>query len=250
MNVGVYKGASAMIALESWQDAIAQNLSAVAVPGYRRTETSFSAVAQDVLKLKKGDSVSQTLQGYMPKEERTLSFAPGSYTYTGLETNFAIGGEGFFRVRRPDGSLGYTRDGNFRIDQNYNLATNDGGLVEGDGGPITFRQEGGRVYINSEGLIIQGDQQLGRLAVYKFQNPADLVRVGNGFLGPKSPDNAATVVENAPIMHMTVEGSNVRLMEEAIQMISLGRAYEASKKVLDINDDATGKAIQYLAGQA
>jgi flagellar basal body rod protein FlgG len=51
-------------------------------------------------------------------------------------------------------------------------------------------------------------------------------------------------------MHMTVEGSNVLMMEEMVNMIALGRAYDSAKKVLDVSDDNAGKAIQYLGGQS
>ena len=249
MNVGMYKGAAGMVAFEGWQETIAQNLASAGVPGDRKAQSTFAGVVADVTKIKHGDSVSQTENGVIPAGKRSLNLTPGSYTYTGVETNFAVGGEGFFRIRLPDGTNGYTRNGNFRVASDYTLVTQDGNAVEGDGGPITFRQEGGKVFINSEGLIIQGDQQLGKLAVFKFEKPEDLHRIGNGILGPIG-QNAALPVENAPIMHMTVEGSNVMLMEEMVSMISLGRAYDSAKKVMDVSDDSAGKAIQYLGAQS
>ena len=66
MNVGMYKGAAALTAYESWQETIAQNLASAAVPGYRRNESSFSGVLADVAKIKKGDQVTQSMPGVMP----------------------------------------------------------------------------------------------------------------------------------------------------------------------------------------
>lgn len=249
MNVGTYKGAAAVAAYERWQETIAQNLAAASVTGYRRSEVSFSGLVADVLKLKNGDKVGQTLQGQMPDAKRTLNMTPGAYTYTGVETNFAVNGEGFFRVRKPDGTIGYTRNGNFRLNSEYLLAAQDGGVVEGENGPITFRQEGGKIFINAEGLITQGSQQIGKMAVFKFEKEGELHRIGDGLMAPAA-DNPATPVERPALLHMSIEASNVRPMEEMVNLISLGRAYESAKKVMDVSDSAAGQAIQYLGGQA
>ncbi len=248
MNVGMYKGAAALTAYESWQETIAQNLASASVPGYRRNESSFTGVLADVAKIKKGDQVTQSMPGVMPSAHRSLNMTPGIAEYTGVETNFAIEGDGFFRVRRQDGSFGYTRNGNFRLDSSYNLVTQSGNLVEGENGPITFRQEGGAIYINADGLLIQGKQQVSKLALFRFNDPEKMHRVGEGMLQP-GEGNAPIVVERPSINHMSLEGSNVRPMEEMIHMITLGRAYDAAKKVLDISDDSAGKAIQYLGNQ-
>ena len=61
MNVGSYKGASALAAYEKWQETISQNLASVAINGYRRSETSFAGVVGDVMKLKSGDSALPVL---------------------------------------------------------------------------------------------------------------------------------------------------------------------------------------------
>lgn len=249
MNVGMYKGAAALTAYESWQETIAQNLASAAVPGYRRNQSSFSGVMADVAKIKKDDSVSQSMPGVMPSAHRSLNMTPGTAEFTGVDTNFAVEGDGFFRIRRPDGSFGYTRDGNFRLDSAYNLVTQAGALVEGENGPITFRQEGGTIYINADGLLIQGKQQISKLALFRFNDPEKLHRVTDGMLQP-GEGNPAIVVERPTINHMSLEGSNVRPMEEMIHMITLNRAYEAAKKILDVSDDTAGKSIQYLGNQS
>jgi flagellar basal body rod protein FlgG len=249
MNVGMYKGAAGMVAFEAWQETIAQNLASAGVTGYRKSQSTFSAVAADVMKVKNGQSVSQTEQGVIPVAKRNMNTTPGAFTHTGVDTNFAITGEGFFRIRMPDGTNAYTRNGNFRLADDYTMVTQEGHPVEGDGGPITFRQQGGRVFVNSEGRIIQDDQQVGRLIVFKFERPDDIHRIGNGVLGPIG-DNPATPIPNAQILHATVEGSNVLMMEEMVNMISLNRAYDSAKKVLDVSDDNAGKSIQYLGGQS
>ena len=249
MNVGMYKGAAALTAYERWQDTIAQNLANVAVTGYRKNETSFSGVMADTTQLKKGDKVTQVSKGVMPLSARSFNMSPGSTTYTGVDTNFAAEGDGFFRIRKPDGTVAYTKNGNFRLNSEYNLVTQEGNLVEGDNGPITFRQEGGIISINTEGLLSQGKQQIGKLGLFRFNDSVKLHRIEGGYLVP-AKDNPALAVERPAFQHKVLEASNVKPTEEMVNMISLGRAYDSAKKILDVADDAAGKAIQYLGGQA
>ena len=244
----MYKGAAALTAYERWQDTIAQNLANVAVSGYRKNETSFSGVMADVTQVKNGDKVTQSSKGVMPLPARSFNMSPGSTTYTGVDTNFAADGDGFFRIRKPDGTVAYTKNGNFRLSSDYNLVTQEGNLVEGDNGPITFRQEGGVISINSEGLLSQGQQQIGKLALFRFNDNFKLHRIEGGFLRPAA-DNPALPVERPVFVHKAIEASNVKPTEEMVNMISLSRAYDTAKKVLDVSDDAAGKALQYLGGQ-
>jgi flagellar basal body rod protein FlgG len=72
-----------------------------------------------------------------------------------------------------------------------------------------------------------------------------LQRVGESLLRPP-PGVAPVVVENASLIHMNLEESNVKPMKEAIDLLMVGRAYEASRKVLDTSDENAGKAVQYL----
>lgn len=247
MNVAIYKGASALNAMDRWQESIAQNLAYSAVPGYRRDQMTFSGVLGNVSKLKDNDKVTKTLKGVIPESHRAIDVTPAGNSYTGVETNFAIDGNGFFRVRKPDGTFGYTRSGDFHMNQDRILVDMNGYTVEGDNGPIQFRQEGGTIFINSEGTIVQGDQQLSKMAVYNFKQPENMRRMGDGLLSP-APGDAAVPLERPAIMHMCLEASNVKPMNEMISMVTVGRAYEAAKKVIDVADDANAKAIQYLGG--
>ncbi|MEI6714132.1 MAG: flagellar hook-basal body protein [Verrucomicrobiota bacterium] len=246
MNVGIYKGAAAMAAYEHWQEAISQNLASSSVTGYRRNETSFSGVAGDLMKLKDGNSrVSKEMKGVLPDTHNGLSNMPGAIVATGVETNFAIEGEGFFRIRKPDGTIGYTRNGNFRLNEGRELVTQQGFTVDGENGSIKFRQEGGKILLNAEGRLVQGDQQLSKLPIYRFEKPTQMKRIGDGLLVPDAEDRAREP-EKPVIVQMVLEGSNVAPLQEMVSLISVGRAYEMAKKVVEVHDDTLGKAIQTL----
>ena len=245
MNVQAYKGASALAAYDQWQQSIAQNLAYCAALGYRRDQVSFSGLMAETSKLKSGDQVVKNLKGVMPESKSNLDATSAPVHYTGVETDFAIDGDGFFRVRKPDGTQAYTRAGDFMVNSDRVLVNAQGYTVDGENGPIQFQQQGGAIYINQIGMIVQGSQPIARIGVFRFADPSKLQRIGDALLTPPA-GVAPTPVENATLLHMHVEESNVKPMKEAIDLLMVGRAYEASKKVIDTSDENAGKAIQYL----
>jgi flagellar basal body rod protein FlgG len=245
MNVQAYKGASALAAYDQWQQTVAQNLAYSAVVGYRRDQVSFSGLMAETTKLKSGDRVIKNLKGVMPESKSNLDATSAPVHYTGVETDFAIDGPGFFRVRKSDGTEVYTRAGNFFVNADRVLVTPQGHIVDGENGPIQFQQQGGKIFINQIGMIVQGSQPIARIGVFRFNDPSQLQRVGESLLRPP-PGVAPVVVENASLIHMNLEESNVKPMKEAIDLLMVGRAYEASRKVLDTSDENAGKAVQYL----
>lgn len=245
MNVSAYKGASALAAYDQWQQSVAQNLAYCAVVGYRRDQISFSGLMAETSKLKSGDQVTQKLQGVMPESKSNLDATSAPVHYTGVETDFAIDGPGFFRVRKPDGTEAYTRAGDFLVNADRVLVNPQGYVVDGENGPIQFQQQGGKIFINQIGMIVQGSQPIARIGVFRFADPSSLRRIGDSLLSPPA-GVAPTPVENASLIHMNLEESNVRPMKEAIDLLMVGRAYEASKKVIDTSDENAGKAVQYL----
>jgi len=106
----------------------------------------FRGVVGDLMKIKDGDNkVQRQMKGVMPDTSVTLGSAQGAMTHTGIETNFAIEGDGFFRIRKPDGTVGYTRNGNFRLNEARELVTQQGFPVDGENGALKFRR-GRRCY--------------------------------------------------------------------------------------------------------
>ena len=126
------------------------------------------------------------------------------------------------------------------------IVTKQGFPVMGDGGPITLRPGGGRVAVNAEGTIVQGDTQVGKIAVYDFADPAKLRRIGDGLLAPPDASVRSTSVEKPNVLGGSLEGSNVSALQEMVTLITVSRAYEANQRLVIANDETTGKAIQSL----
>jgi flagellar basal-body rod protein FlgG len=249
MNVAAYKGASALAAYEQWQQSISQNLAYAGVVGYRRDQATFSGLLAEVANLHDGQKVTQSVKGVMPQYSVRLDVTPSPVHHTGVQTDFSVDGAGFFRVTKPDGTKGYSRSGDFRLNQDRVLVTQKGYVVDGENGPVQFQQQGGEIFINSTGMIVQGTQQIGRIGVFRFDDPSKLRRMGDSLLEPSVGQNPIPV-ENASLVHMALEESNVRPMKEAIDMVVVSRFYEASRKVVDVSDENAGKVVQYLGGFA
>jgi len=247
MNVPIYKGAATLAALERWQETTAQNIAAASVPGFRKMTTSFAGVLADVMQAtSESDGSGKTSRGVMPTEVRSLDLEPGELRSTGEELDFAIQGAGFFQVQRPDGSTAYTRDGSFHANEERVLVNRKGFPLLGDGGPITIRPEGGRISVNAEGTLIQGDTPVGKIAIQNFSTDAKLRYSGDGLIVPEDPNVQPQPVEKPNIVGGAIEGSNVKPLQEMVNLIAISRAYEASQRVINSYDESSDKTIQAL----
>lgn len=246
MNIGLYQGAASLAALERWQEMVSQNISASSVPGFKKNEMSFEAVLGGMKRTGTEGGFGKDVSSAMPRHTVQINMEPGELRSTGNELDFAIQGSGFFQVQKPDGQTGYTRDGEFRLSPDRTIITKQGFQVMGDGGPITLRPGGGKVTINSEGMIVQGETQVGKIAVHDFADPSKLRRIGDGLLAPADASVTSTTVEKPMVLGGSLEGSNVSPLREMVNLITVSRAYEANQRLVVANDETTGKAIQAL----
>jgi flagellar basal-body rod protein FlgG len=170
----------------------------------------------------------------------------GDYNQTSNTYDIAIQGSGFFQVARPDGTIAYTRAGNFH-------PTNQGLLVTADGDPvlpqITIPSNAKDVMISQYGVVsatIPGQAtpaQLGTIQLATFSNPGGLQSIGgNLFL---QTDASGVPITDTPggntgigtLQQGYLEGSNVDVVAEFVQMILAQRAYESNSKVVHVADD-------------
>lgn len=244
MNIGVYQGAASLAALERWQGIISENLAAQSVPGFRKTEATFASVIGGELR-GAGERGAAASRSVMPSTVSRINMQTGQIRTTGAEFDFAIEGPGFFQIQRPDGTTGYSRDGEFHVNAERTIVNKMGYPVLGDGGPIALRPEGGRVSINADGAIVQGDQIVGRIGLVDFDDPSTLRRIGDGLLG-QSAGAQPTPIERPKVVSGALESSNVVGLQEMVNLITVSRAYQASQRVIQTHDENAGKAIQSL----
>jgi flagellar basal-body rod protein FlgF len=246
MIQGIYESAAATDGLQTWNDVIARNLSAASTPGFKRDVVLFDGVLSGVMAYGPNDARPLEQGTMIPLARGGVNFNPGELRRSGDPFEFAIEGRGFFRLQRPDGEFVYTRDGQFRASADGRLQSKQGYDVVGDSGPIQLLIDGGPMTIDAEGRVRQGDQEIGVLTVFDFQDLAGLRRTTGGFVVDSANPQFAQPVENANIQQGFVELSNVSPMHEMANLVTINNALQANQRVLQTYDSLTDRAVQVL----
>src|SRR6478736_1622412 len=248
MNIGLYQSAASMAALERWQDSVSQNITSGQTSGYRKRTIEFSTEAAGVLQ--PDDRAKLGIDGGMPalfpKTSAGINFNSGETMPTRRELDVAIQGDGFFEAKMPDGSMAYTRSGEFRLRPDRTLVTGAGLEVMADGGnPIVLLPGQGQIVIGQDGTVSQGTLSLGKLSVQKFSNPSALMpTVGGMFVA--GADAGKSAVEEPELMQGYLEQSNVQPLREMVDLVLISRAYEANQKMITTIDQQMQKALEAL----
>ncbi len=226
------------------QATTSHNLANVSTTGFRAQIDQFRAVPVHGAILPTRAFVVDSTTG--------SDFRGGAIQHTGRELDMAVQGEGWIAVQAADGSEAYTRNGSLRLDENGVLQTHNGLNVMGDGGPVSI-PPGRNISVAKDGtisLVPDGSAATGLTAVgrMKLVNPpaADLVRSDDGLFRLKDgaeaeADPTVTLISGA------LESSNVNVVDEMVNMISLARQFEMHMKLLQHAENNDGKAAQLLS---
>jgi flagellar basal-body rod protein FlgG len=157
--------------------------------------------------------------------------------------DMAISGEGYFQVAQADGTIAYTRDGNFKLSATGQIVTSSGALLQP---PITVPNTASSITFGRDGtvsieLAAGGQQNLGQLQIARFVNPSGLQSMGQNLLKESPASGAPQVVQPGQggagtLMQATLEASNVNVVEEMVNMIETQRAYEINSKAISAVD--------------
>jgi len=179
-------------------------------------------------------------------------FRAGAIQQTGRELDVAVQGDGWIAVQAADGSEAYTRNGSLKQDENGVLLTRDGLTVMGDGGPLSI-PPGRNIAMGKDGtisLVPDGSEATGLTTVgrLKLVNPpeADLVRGDDGLFRLKDGE-AAEADSNVVLISGALESSNVNVVDEMVNMISLARQFDMQMKLLQHAENNDSKAAQLLS---
>jgi flagellar basal body rod protein FlgG len=248
MNIGLYQSAASMAALERWQDSVSQNITSGQTSGYRKrtvefsTETAGALQPDDRAKL----GIDGGVPALFPKTTAGINFISGETMPTRRELDVAIQGDGFFEVKMPDGSMAYTRSGEFRLRPDRTLVTSAGLEVMTEGGdPIVLLPGQGQITVNQDGTVVQGTTSLGKLSVQKFSNPAALLPTAGGMFAA-TPGAGKSSVDEPDLMQGYLEQSNVQPLREMVDLVLISRAYEANQKMITTIDQQMQKALEAL----
>jgi len=257
MMRSLYTAASGMLAEQLNTDNIAHNLANVNTTGFKKSRIEFQDLFYQTLKeagtpISTGASIPVPLQiglGVRAAAEQKI-FIQGNIIQTEHEYDMAIEGDGFYQIRLPNGEIAYTRDGSFKIDEQGDIVTANGHYLEPPlnvpDEKISFNvTEEGNVTVNLPGQV--DPQEIGEIELVRFVNPAGLNRVGNNLYmetaasGPPIPGQP-TMEGFGSIRQGFLEQSNVKVVEEMVNLITAQRAYEVNSKSIQTSDDMLGVA--------
>ncbi|ESQ91448.1 flagellar basal-body rod protein FlgF [Asticcacaulis benevestitus] len=177
------------------------------------------------------------------------NFTQGTMNQTGAPLDVALTSEGtFFVVTTPSGTA-YTRDGSFTLSGDGTLMTQQGYVVQGDGGAIVLDPKKGEPTISADGIISQMSQgqteRVGRLNVVRIANMSDLSKNGDSTFSLTS-NAAALPATNASVRQGFLEASNVNAMSEVTNLVRINRAYASVASVIEQNSQLNRTAVERL----
>ncbi len=227
-----------------WQEAISENLAAANIPGFKRQDLSFDAIQAGVMSQANPDA---QVQFTLPRFATALNFSQGQVRPTGVATDVAIDGRGFFNVQMPNGATAYTRDGEFHLNASGQLTTKQGYLVLGEAGPIQIDPNlGGEITISPTGEVTQGAEVRGKLKLADFQQPQLLTQLNGGLYAADNPALQAVEVPETTLRQGFLESSNVSAVLEMANLVGVMRGFEANQRTMQIHNERLGRTISEL----
>lgn len=255
MLKGLYTAYTGMLNEQHRMDTITNNLANVATNGFKK-EGATSQAFDTVLAYKIKDSTD----GCFPKKmggmnlgvkigENYVNYAQGGMKETGNQFDLALSDKGFFAIEYTDKagetSVKYTRDGNFTLDLQGNLRTQDGDYVLNDRGRHIRLNTALDTSIDRYGNIYQDGAQVATLGVTDFEDYNYLQRFGENLFEPV--DGAKEIQpESTQVYAGYLELSNVSIVSEMVEMIAMQRQYESNQKVITTYDGSLDIAANQL----
>jgi flagellar basal-body rod protein FlgG len=251
MNQSLWIAKTGLDAQQTKMSVISNNLANASTTGFKRGRAVFEDLLYQNQRQVGAQSSQQTLYptGLMiGTGVRTVAteklFSQGEMAQTQNPLDVAINGKGFLQVNMPDGTLGYTRDGSLQVNASGQLVTANGYTIQP---AVTIPADAQSITIGSDGIVSikqpgsGASTQVGTLQLAEFVNSAGLQPIGNNlFIESSASGTAQTGAPGAnglgTVMQGYVEGSNVNVVEELVNMIETQRAYEMNSKAIQTSD--------------
>jgi flagellar basal-body rod protein FlgF len=231
---GLYSAASALSAATLNQELVAENLANVNVPGYRRSGLLFESLLPDSAK---GTSPLSDSLSTVGSAKTFTNFEPGPIQHTGNPLDLALSSNVYFVLDGPSGPV-YTRNGSFQRGPQGDLQSVSGMPVRSSGGKITIPPDATQVSVTKDGVVKADENEIGRLQLAEFTDPSGLQRVGSTlFDGPQGP---APAPGSFQVDQGYREGSNVKVVNEMVSMLTGMRFYEAAERAIRALGDVVG----------
>lgn len=263
MIKGLYTAYTGMVNEQNRLDVLSNNLANADTNGFKKEGTTTQSFAEQLaVKIKDSSyfGMPQAL-GHVDTAvhigETYTDYSQGNYKVTDSQYDFALDGDGFFAVAFTDKagntSVKYTRDGAFTVNTQGYLVTKDGDYVlNSNGARNGVANQGSYIRVNpnqelkvdEQGNVFQDDVQVASIGVVDFQNYDYLEKYGENLYD--MAEGGARIASAAKVNQGCIEASNVNVVSEMVNMITISRAYQAGQKVINSIDETLEKTVNQV----
>jgi flagellar basal-body rod protein FlgG len=242
--------ATGALAYEKRFHVISNNLANVNTVGYKKDKSYFRAfnlfesIEKEPLLLKSNRSQAPSL---WLRFSSFTDFSTGELKNTKNPLDLALVGSGFFCVKTPQG-IQYTRRGDFTINSEELLVTQEGWPVLGSGGEIQIKikspsNQVREFSVSEDGYLTVDGAQVDRLRIVDFPQRGFLEKVGHTLFRQTNPNAEERPAEDVKVSQGFLEISNVDVVRAMTEMIEVLRGYESYQKMMRAIDDMNAKVI-------
>jgi flagellar basal-body rod protein FlgG len=251
----LYSAAAGMQSQQLNLDVISNNLANVNTTGFKKSKVEFQELLYQTSRAPGADQGSgnqlptglQIGQGSRPVATARI-FTTGDLSHTGEQLDVAIQGDGFFEVQMTDGTIAYTRDGALKTSSDGRIVTSDGLPLQAGFQPvpigttnITIGSNGNVTYTGPNGTTTF------QVQLVRFNNPAGLESLGSNLFRESLASGAPQLgipAQNGfgSLNQGFLELSNVKVVEEMVNLILAQRAYEVNSKAVQAADEMLEQA--------
>ena len=259
MDLALSIAKSGMEAQHKNLEIISNNLANANTPSFKKSRAEYQDLPYEIQQLP-GSPTSQdtnTPAGFMLGTGTKIVgnskiYSDGELTETKRDKDIAIHGRGFFQVQLPNGGgFAYTRDGSFQANETGELTTSNGYVLQP---PITLPQGYTSLQISQDGMVnvtsSTGVQtQVGQIQLADFLNPDGLQPLGGNLYLATTSSGTETLgnpgsAGYGDLYQNMIEGSNVNVVEEMVNLIEAQRAFEVTSKAVSSIDSMMEKLDQ------
>lgn len=233
MFTGLFAAASGMESQQNALDAVSNDLANVSTPGYQSEQLGFhdllysTSGPQNATTFATGAGAAVDIVG----RDQTA----GALQQTGRSLDVAVIGPGYLEVRRPDGTIGLTRNGALEVDANGRL-TNPTGMPLVP--PVTLPRgtNVNQITIRADGTVLAAGKSVGQIGLVDVPAPGRLLNAGDSTLSATAASGAIRAASGTTLQQGSLESSNVDLANAMGEMITAQRSYQMDSRAISMQD--------------
>ncbi|MDD4699522.1 MAG: flagellar hook-basal body protein [Oscillospiraceae bacterium] len=237
---GFYTAGSGMITSSRKLDIAGENISNSSTSGYKKDEVTLSSFEQQLISKisSTSDHIGNISLGQTIRSTNT-DFEQGAITQTDNPFDLAISGDGFFTVQGTDNKTYYTRNGEFKVDDQGYVTTADGAKLMGNNGAVN--SDGQLFTVSSEGGVYVRDRLIDNLTIYNPTDTSSMVKYGNGMF--TETGTSAQKAFTGSIGQGCIESSNVSMMDTMMGMMAGQNAFTSCSQAVKMIDETLEQAV-------